>query len=365
MPSPERRGPVAQGNRAKDSPLAIGGVAVSPGQRLTINLPLARLHTFTEMTIPLQVIAGKRPGPRLFVSAAIHGDEINGVEIIQRLLKLKLLRNLKGTLIVIPVVNVFGFIDKSRYLPDGRDLNRSFPGFEKGSLAARLAHLLMEEVISKCSHGIDLHTATNHRRNLPQIRAWLDDAETERLAHAFGVPVIINANLRDGSLRQAAVETGIPMLVYEGGEALRFNEVAIRAGLSGVLSVMRSLGMVSGKAVSARVSSKKQPETLIARHTTWMRAPEGGILHSTTHLGSRVAEGEVLGVITDPFGENEVPVLATTSGIVIGRLNLPLVNEGEALFHLARFDSPTSIDAALESFSNEFAPNQTPDFSDN
>jgi len=331
--------------------LRIGGVEIALGQRSIINLPVARLHTHTEMTIPVQVIHGRKPGPRLFVSAVIHGDEINGVEIIRRLLNLKLLRDLHGTLIAVPVVNIFSFIERSRYLPDRRDLNRAFPGSEKGSLAARIAYLFMQEIVANCTHGIDLHTGSNHRSNLPQIRAWLDDPETERLAHAFGVPVILNANLRDGSLRQAALEAGIPMLLYEGGEALRFNEVAIRAGLRGVLSVMRAIGMLP-----ASLRPKSHPETFVARSSTWIRAPEGGILQSKVSLGDRVTKRQVLGIITDPFGENEAKVLSSTSGIVIGRLKLPPVNEGEALFHIARFDNPASIDAALDLFSNGLDP---------
>lgn len=327
---------------------------MAAGQRKTIELPVARLHTYTKMTMPVKVINGKLAGPRLFVCAAIHGDEVNGVEIIRRLLNLKLLNQLRGVLVVVPVVNVFGFIEGIRDLPDRRDLNRSFPGSEKGSLAARLANLMMQEIVANCTHGIDLHTGSNHRSNLPQIRAYLDQPETALLAHAFGVPVILDANIRDGSLRQAALEANIPMLLYEGGEALRFNEVAIRAGLNGVVAVMRTIGMLpKGR------PRKPYTDTFVARASTWVRTPEGGILHTKIALGDRVAKNQVLGVITDTFGENKVPVLASTAGIVIGRLDRPLVNEGEALFHIARFDDPTSIDAALDSFSSEFNPDRT------
>ncbi len=195
----------------------IGGVQVEQGQRTTIDLPMARLYTHTEMTMPVHVVHGKKPGPVLFVCAAIHGDEIVGVEIIRRLLKLKFLSRLHGTLLAIPVVNPFGFINRSRYLPDRRDLNRSFPGSRKGSLASRLASLFMEEIAGYCTHGIDLHSGSNSRSNLPQVRACLDDAETERLARVFGAPVIINSRVRDGSLREAVADKGIPMLLYEGG----------------------------------------------------------------------------------------------------------------------------------------------------
>ncbi|HKJ22272.1 MAG TPA: succinylglutamate desuccinylase/aspartoacylase family protein, partial [Gammaproteobacteria bacterium] len=292
----------------------------------------------------------QRAGPRLFVCAAIHGDEINGVEIIRRLLKLPILKRLRGALVAIPIVNVHGFISHSRYLPDRRDLNRSFPGSHKGSLAARLAHLFMEDIVSVCTHGIDLHTAAQHRNNLPQIRAYLDDAETERLARAFSVPVILNSDLRDGSLREAAAEQGIPMLLYEAGEALRFDEVAIRIGVKGILSVMRALDMLP------QIKHAKSPyQPVVARSSTWLRAPEGGILRNAIPLGAHVKKGDSLATIADPFGERDVDVKAPNSGIVIGRMNLPLVNEGEALFHIARFHQADEVAATIEALQSELA----------
>ncbi len=186
-------------------PFRIQGQSIPAGEQAVIDLALPKLNSHTALSMPLHVVHGKKDGPRLFVSAAIHGDELNGVEIIRRLLEVKALRRLSGTLVAVPVVNVYGLIHQSRYLPDRRDLNRSFPGFAEGSLAARVAHLFIDEIVRHCSHGIDLHTGAIHRTNLPQIRANLDDAETERLAIAFGVPVVLNAALRDGSLREAAI----------------------------------------------------------------------------------------------------------------------------------------------------------------
>ena len=189
--------------------ITIAGTRVKPGQQTTISVPVARLYTHTEMAMPVHVTHGRREGPRLFVSGAIHGDEIIGTEIIRRLMKLKRLRSIRGTLLAVPVVNVYGFLQHSRYSPDRRDLNRFFPGSEKGSLTSQLAGTVMEEVIQGCTHGIDLHAGSNHRANLPQIRAAIDDPETLRLARAFKVPVIINARLREGSLRHAAAELGM------------------------------------------------------------------------------------------------------------------------------------------------------------
>jgi hypothetical protein len=239
--------------------LKIAGKKIAEGQRRSLNIPVARLYTHTEMTMPVHVLRGKKDGPCLFVCAAIHGDEIIGVEIIRRLLKLKILQRLRGTLIAVPVVNVYGFINHTRYLPDRRDLNRFFPGSTKGSLTSRLANIFMEEIVANSTHGIDLHAGSHHRINLPHIRACLDNPETEKLAAAFGSPVILNSNLRDGSLRQAGVEAGIPMLLYEAGEALRFDEFGIRVGVKGVLAVMRSLGMLTSRSVKTLRFNRRWP----------------------------------------------------------------------------------------------------------
>ncbi|MBT8118108.1 MAG: succinylglutamate desuccinylase/aspartoacylase family protein [Gammaproteobacteria bacterium] len=339
-----------------NQPVTINGVTIKPGTRISIDLPTGRLYTHTPMTVPVHVVSGKKAGPRLFISAAIHGDEINGVEIIRRLLKLPALKQVRGTIIAIPIVNVHGLINHSRYLPDRRDLNRSFPGSVKGSLAARLANTFMKEIVEKSSHGIDLHTGALHRDNLPQIRANLDDEETERLARSFNAPVIISSNLRDGSLRESASEYGIPMLLYEAGEALRFDEVSIRAGVKGIVNVMRELEMLP----PSRSKRKKKIEPVVARSSYWVRAPESGILRAMIPLGARVKKNTLLGVVADPFGESEANVKAQFSGIVIGRTNLPLVNEGDALYHIARFEDIEEIEAKVDEFQEEHTPELIP-----
>lgn len=329
--------------------LVINGYTIKPGQRLTVDLPVTKLYTHTPIAIPIHVISGKKPGPRVFVCAAIHGDEINGVEIIRRLLKLSVLKRLRGTLITIPVVNAHGFLQHTRYLPDGRDLNRSFPGSERGSLAARLAHLFIEEIVKQCTHGIDLHTGAAHRTNLPQIRAYLDDPETLRLAQAFEVPVLLNSNIRDGSLREAAVELNIPLLLYEAGEALRFDELSIRAGVRGIVNVLKALDMLpTGK----KKSVAKKP--FIARTNNWVRASASGIFVSRLRLGSMVQKNATLGVISDPFGENETAVTSPYEGIVIGRTNLPLVNEGDALMHIGRFGNVENVADEVFEFTTRY-----------
>ncbi|MEE8371347.1 MAG: succinylglutamate desuccinylase/aspartoacylase family protein [Sphingomonadales bacterium] len=332
---------------APRSPFIIDGTTIPAGGRATVRLDIPGQSTMIPMSMPVHVIHGRREGPVLFVSAAIHGDEINGVEIIRQLLR-RSFRGLKGTLIAVPTVNVYGFINPSRYLPDGRDLNRSFPGRPTGSLASRLAHRFTTEILFKCTHGIDLHTGGGHRTNHPHVRANLDDGATEAMAQAFATPVIINANLRDGSLRQAAAENGVKMLLYEAGGALRFDDLAIRAGLRGVVNVMRHLGMLA-----KRRGKTTELNSLEARSSSWVRSPAGGIFRSSVPLGSRVGEGQLLGRVSDTLGETGSDVMAPFEGLVIGRILLPVVNEGDALFHLARFHDPTEAAAAVEAFHEE------------
>lgn len=313
------------------SPITIGGTSVASGAEQRLDLPVARLPTQTMLSLPIHVINGHSEGPHLWLSAAIHGDELNGVEIIRQVLEQVTPQTLKGALIAVPIVNMFGFIEQSRYLPDRRDLNRSFPGSARGSLASRLAHLFMKEVVSHCSHGIDLHTASHHRVNLPQIRANLDNPETYRCAQAFGAPAMIHATTRDGSLRQAAAKQGISVLLYESGEALRFDLEAITVGVKGILQVMSSLEMLIDP--SQQVPS--QP-SLESRETKWVRASRSGILHLQIELGQTVTQRQKLGYIADAFGEANRRVQAPCDGIVIGFTKNPLVNQGDGIVHIAK-----------------------------
>ncbi|MBY6186576.1 succinylglutamate desuccinylase/aspartoacylase family protein [Marinobacter hydrocarbonoclasticus] len=343
----------------KNRPIEFGGETILPGQQRTVDIPLAGLVTQHHLQLSVRVLNGHSPGPCLFVSAAIHGDELNGVEVIRRLQKLKSLKRLKGTLVLAPIVNVHGFLAQSRYLPDGRDLNRSFPGSERGTLAGRIAHTFLNEVVNKCTHGIDLHTGARHRDNLPQIRADLSHPETEAMAHAFGVPVVMHSEIRDGSLRAVAGDNGTPILLYEAGEALRFDEICIRAGVKGVLNVMRHLGMLPP-------SRRKEaaPKVAMVSHTSsWVRAPVSGIFRAMLPMGAKAEKGAVLGMIADPLGDSEEPVVAPRDSIVIGRTNLPLVHEGEALFHLAYYKRAVDdVADQLEDFHETHEPEVgTPD----
>ncbi len=331
--------PQSAQNRAEKSsdprpPLVVGGEAISPGRRVRLDLPVARLTTGTMMSLPVTVINGKHPGPRLWLSAAIHGDELNGVDIIRRIVKALRPTRLRGAVIAVPVVNIFGLLEQSRYLPDRRDLNRSFPGSQRGSLASRLAFLFMSEVVSQCTHGIDLHTAAIHRINLPQVRADLTNPDTYAFAQAFGAPIILHAAHRDGSLRQAAAKRNIPTLLYEGGEALRFDEAAIQGGVDGIYRVMAHLGMYAPPGSLPAVTSTE------ARETRWVRASRGGIWRCTTRLGDPVKVRQPLGFISDTFGDKPVQVRSPMTGMVIGHGQNPLVNQGDALVHVARLETP-------------------------
>ena len=331
----------------RNESIEVGGVVIEPGASSTVNLPIADLYTATSLHMPLRVVNGRRAGPTLFVSAAVHGDELNGVEIIRRLLRRKILKSIKGTLLAVPIVNVHGFLNQSRYLPDRRDLNRSFPGSPTGSIASRLAHTFLEEVVSKADFGIDLHTGAIDRSNLPQIRGNMDDKMTLDLAKVFGAPVVVNSNIRDGSLRAYTAENGMPVLIYEAGEALRFDEVSIRAGIRGVLNVMRFIGMLPA-AKSPRLS-----EPLLARNTKWVRSPTSGIVTGKVQLGSSVSKGQRLATISDPLGTAEFSANAPFDGIIIGRSNLPLAYEGEALFNVAAFRDVEEAENVVEEFAAE------------
>ena len=338
--------------KSKIAELEIGGVSIAAGERREVDLRVAPTYTHDDLSMTVQVVRGRREGPTLFISAAVHGDEINGVEIIRRLLQSRALTNLRGTLLAIPIVNVHGFLNQSRYLPDGRDLNRCFPGSARGSLAGRVAHTFVEEILRKSSHGIDLHTGARHRSNFPQIRADLDQPGTLEMTEAFGVPLALDSKLRDGSLRESAGDLEIPVILYEAGEALRFDEVYIRAGVKGIINVMRKIGML-------RESRRKQPPKapVVSDQTYWVRAPESGVLRTLVPLGAQVEKDQVIALVADPLGSTETEVTASHAGVVIGRTNLPLVYSGDALFHIARYGRQNKeVVEQVEQFTEEHEP---------
>lgn len=325
----------------KRAPFVIGGQTIAAGTTETVPLPISRLSTSTDVSLPVRVLHGAKPGPVLFVSAAVHGDEIIGVEIVRRLLQQVSVKRLRGTLLCIPIVNVFGFVTHQRYLPDRRDLNRSFPGAAAGSLAAQLAHVFHTEIIERSDYGIDLHSAALHRTNLPQVRISADRPRAAELAEAFGPPAIIISRLREGSLRQTAADSNCDVILFEAGEALRFDELAIRIGVRGILRVMDSLGMGCRKQTRPAASPVKSVRT------QWVRADAGGVFRAVRGTGQFVEQGGLLGSIADPFGDGDHTIVAPFAGIIIGRTNLPVVNQGDALMHVAEVMQPGTADERL------------------
>jgi len=308
------------------------GARLSPGTRAHLSLPAGRLPSGTQVSVPIEVVNGATSGPTIWLSGAVHGDEIVGVEIIRQVLEEIDGARLAGTVIAAPVVNVFGFVTESRYLPDRRDLNRSFPGSNRGPLAGRLARIFVDEVLDKADMGIDFHAGSDDRTNLPQIRGNMDDAETRRLATAFGAPLIVHSRTIKGSLRATALKRGKRVLLFEGGEPRRFSTQAVDAGVAGTLRVMKALEMID--------SAPASPETPPAesRSTTWLRAARGGIFRLETRLGDRVGKGDRLGIITGPVGRDGSVVKARVTGIVMGHSVNPLVHQGDGLIHIAEVE---------------------------
>jgi predicted deacylase len=312
----------------------LAGHHIAPGTTETIDIPVSRLSTHTEISMRVRVVHGRQPGPVIFVSGSVHGDEIIGVEVARRLLKEVSPKRLAGTLLCIPIVNAYGFVAHQRYLPDRRDLNRCFPGSANGSLAAQLAYRFTQEIIARCSIGIDIHSAGLHRENLPQVRISDNRPVASELAQIFGAPAVIVSKLREGSLRQTAADHNCDVLLMEAGEALRFDELSIRVGVQGILRVMAHLGM------GVKLPRKAGAKSIQSRRTMWMRAPEGGIFRATKASGAFVEKGEAVGYLADPFGDMDIPVVSPIAGVIIGRSNLPVVNQGDALVHVAEVEVP-------------------------
>jgi predicted deacylase len=326
-------------------PFILGGIEIPKGSKRQVEIELPSFYG-TPTTLTTYVIHGKKEGPAVFISAAIHGDELNGIEIIRRLRKLHLLSKLKGTLILVPIVNVYGAINLSRYLPDRRDLNRSFPGHSKGALASRVAKTFFDEIVSKCNLGIDLHTASIHKDNLPQVRTNTNNEYTLMLARAFEAPVVLHSELRDGSLRAVAQEKGIPILLYEAGEALRLDEKSIKIGVQGIINVLRANEMLP----TSRSKKSTQIKTVLTKSSTWIRAQESGMIQTLKKLGDVVKEGEVIARIHSLFDDREYELATPFDGIIIGKTQIPLIHEGDAAFHIAALNDLKIAEERMEPF---------------
>jgi uncharacterized protein len=306
--------------------IIINGVNIKPGQKIQIDISIARLPSHTLIDLPVFVYRSKKEGPSLLLTAGIHGDEINGIEVVRRLIAGKMIYPERGTVIAIPLVNVYGFIHNSRNLPDGKDLNRCFPGGPTGSLARQIAHIIMEQIIPNIDYGVDFHTGGSRITNYPQVRAILNEEVNKELALAFGSPYVINSEMIDKSFRKEAFKMGKNILVYEGGESLRLDEFAIKNGMDGVCRLMGHLGMKSQK--------YEQSNTIVLQSDTWTRARISGIFNAHVNYGDAVNKNQVLATISDPYGKTQVMVKSPYSGYVIGLNNMPVINAGDALFHL-------------------------------
>lgn len=343
---------MTDGSEPAQPVLTLGGSIIAPGSSATIAIPVSNLASGLPASLFLRVLNGARPGPRIFVSAAVHGDEIIGTAVIHRLIAKLDPERLAGAVIFVPMVNIFGFMTHSRYLPDRRDLNRSFPGGTKGSLAAQLANKFLKDVISHCTLGIDIHSAAVHRYNLPQIRIAPDNPALRTLAMAFGAPAVIESPLRPGSLRDVARGLGVDMLLLEAGEALRFDDLSIRCGVNGVLNVMAHLGMIEPHPEATAVGVP-----IRSTRGIWVRAPRGGVCYLDALSGSAVRAKQVIGRVTGIFGDDPEPIVSPIDGIIIGHAVLPVVNQGDALVHIAQVPrtdgAEERIDAITEQLLND------------
>lgn len=335
----------------KEKILTLAGNQIEPGTKKIILFPAPNINSQVEIDIPVHVFHGKKSGPKLFIISAIHGDELNSVEIIRRVHEHIHVRSLHGTLITMPVANIYGVMMQQRYLPDRRDLNRSFPGKKMGTLAARLAYGIMRQIVSHCDYVIDLHTGASGHMNMPQLRVDFTTPGTKKLAQSFDAPVILDSKQRDGSLREAASRYGIPLIVYEGGEALRFNELCIRTGVHGVLNVMRHLRMIK----SSNPDARKKSKPVITKTSRWLRAPASGLVEPVRDVFARhVKKGDLLAYIHDPFLVNpSIKVVAPFEGIVIGQALRAMATEGDALYHIASFKNIAGVHAYIDEFREE------------
>ncbi|KAA0228595.1 succinylglutamate desuccinylase/aspartoacylase family protein [Fimbriimonadia bacterium ATM] len=311
--------------------LQIAQQLIPPGRQRRIELPVSHLSTGNLIAIPVVAFNGALPGPTVWISAGIHGDELNGIEIVSQVMRRLRPQKMRGAVLCVPVVNVFGYLTQRRYMPDRRDLNRVFPGSARGSMSSRVANLLMEEIVRKCEFGIDLHSGSNNRANMPQVRIGFGDKRSCDLAAKFGAPVVVNARLRDGSLRAVANARGVEVLVYETGETLRFDTEGIRIGVRGTLRVLTELGILESDE-----DAEPLEEPSWAWESTWVRAEGGGIAHVLVSPGTDVKKGEEVVEIGDIFGRSTTRVKAPFDGLVIGSLVCPLVSRGDALVHLAK-----------------------------
>lgn len=301
---------------------------IKAGESKVINLQIARLISGTEIDLPIHVFRSKKPGPVILLSGGLHGDEVNGIEIIRRIIESKVLNKLKcGSVIAIPVMNIYGFLNFSREVPDGKDINRFFPGNKKGSLASRVAYTLSRTVLEEIDFGIDFHTGGANRTNYPQIRYAAGDPKAVELAEIFNAPVSLASKMIDKSIRKEVYKMGKSMIVFEGGESMRFDEYAIREGINGAYKVLNHFKMLDENTTPNDCHDFST--------SSWRRARNSGMVKLEKESGAFIKKGDLLAIITDPFADFKTRIKAKEDGFIIGHNNAPLVNQGDALFHIA------------------------------
>lgn len=320
--------------------ITILGEIIKPGESKTIDMEIARLHTTTKLKIPVIIERSIIDGPVVLFSAGIHGDEINGVEVVRQLITQKINKPKTGTIICIPIVNMFGFVNKSREFPDGRDLNRVFPGSKKGSLASRFAHHILEEIMPAVNYSVDFHAGGASRFNAPQIRIIPNEPDLKQLADIFNAPFTLYSKNIGGSFRGAGSKMGVKMLLFEGGKSLDINNEVATEGVNGVKRLLAHLGMLQ---TSFEIPQQKNPSIYIEK-SSWVRAKCSGLLHDGKLIGQFVKKGTILAKITDPFGKFEQKVKAPNDGYIINANHSPIVYEGDAIYHLSGRNSENDDD---------------------
>ncbi|QVL56652.1 MAG: succinylglutamate desuccinylase/aspartoacylase family protein [Simkaniaceae bacterium] len=322
----------------KNHPLEICGVKVQPGERLTLALPIPEVYTCAPLHIPMHVIHGKKEGPRLLICATLYGDEANGIDIIHRLLESPVLKALAGTLICIPVMNVYGLINHTRLLPDGHDLAESFPGSEKGSFASRLAHLFTSEIIDLMTHCVNIRSGPKHIYKFPQIYFHPDDHTASHLAKHFGAPIIRPSNEKTGFFYSEQGKPKCPTIIYEGGEAHRSDDYSIKIGVKGVIRTLKELQMIKLK------KKPKENRFIEAKKTLWLHAPGSGILQIKKTVGTNINKGDALAVVTDPFGSSRAyELFAPVKGMITSMTTYPHVFEGQQLIEITSSTNPHEV----------------------
>lgn len=316
--------------------MEILNTSIAPGESKIINLNIAKLHTGTSLAVPVIVERAKEDGPCILLSAGIHGDEVNGVEIVRQIITHGYNKPERGSVICIPVVNVFGFLSQTREFPDGRDLNRMFPGSKTGSLASRFAYYLLNEIAPNIDYCIDFHTGGASRFNYSQIRIDIRNEETRALAKVFGSKFIIDAEERDKSFREALTDMGKHVLLFEGGKSLNLDRIVTSIGIEGTLRVMQHLNMRDFSTQLQKSTYLKEINPILIKDSTWIRAHESGMFRSLQRIGAKVKKGDVLGTVSDPYGEYEVEIHASYDGYIICTNHAPIVNEGDALIHISK-----------------------------